>query len=251
MLMCAAISCSSDLDSRQGVTGILEHTLRTTVGRPQLPVRSMHMNSEIDYRAIVDPLRATGQGSEVLAGALSDAWSAAYRADTPAANLYAFGPEPWTFLFDSQVRPGHRNGTERLLRGDFPLQANAPATSYQRRYPSPNGRAERAGRTAPRQRHMVPHQLGGMHGQNIFPKDRKLNRGWSAGLAVSRVGTGSWPRTRESLLPQSRSTSTKPTSQDGLNSVFCETRAFMWNDSGTVSTERRPTISAPARDRTR
>jgi hypothetical protein len=101
------------------------------------------MNSEIDYRAIVDPLRATGQGSEVLAGALSDAWSAAYRADTPAANLYAFGPEPWTFLFDSQVRPGHRNGTERLLRGDFPLQANAPATSYQRRYPSPNGRAER------------------------------------------------------------------------------------------------------------
>jgi hypothetical protein len=66
MLMCAAISCSSDLDSRQGVTGILEHTLRTAVGRPQLPVRSMHMNSEIDYRAIVDPLRATGQGSEGL-----------------------------------------------------------------------------------------------------------------------------------------------------------------------------------------
>ena len=57
------------------------------------------------------------------------------------------------------------------------------------------------------------------------------------GPAESRVGTGSWPRAPGFSSSTVSSTSTKPTSQDGLNSVFSETRAFMWNDSGTVSTE--------------
>ena len=64
------------------------------------------MTSEIDYQAIVEPLLATGRGSEVLAGALSDAWSDVYRAGTPTANLYEFGPEPWTFLFDFSSETG-------------------------------------------------------------------------------------------------------------------------------------------------
>lgn len=135
------------------------------------------MTSEIDYLAIVEPLLATGRGSEVLAGALSDAWSDVYRAGTPTANLYEFGPEPWTFLFDFSSETGAPQWDRTVAAWGLSTPGKRPRDeSYQRRYPSPNGRAERPLDKG----HMVPHQVGGMHGQNIFPQDRDLNRGWSA-----------------------------------------------------------------------
>ena len=47
--------------------------------------------------------------------------------------------------------------------------------SYQRGYPSPQGRAARPLDKG----HMVAHAAGGTFGPNIFPQDRDLNRGWS------------------------------------------------------------------------
>lgn len=58
--------------------------------------------------------------------------------------------------------------------------------SCQRGYPSPNGRADRALDKG----HMVPHQVGGDLGQNIFPQNRELNR---IAAGQSRAGgTGRW-----------------------------------------------------------
>jgi hypothetical protein len=112
-----------------------KHTLRTAVGRPQLPVRSKRVTSEIDYRAIVEPLLTTGQGSEVLTGALSDAWSAAYRSDTPTANLYAFGPEPWTFLFDFSSATGAPQWDSTVAAWGLSAPGARPRDeSYQRRF---------------------------------------------------------------------------------------------------------------------
>jgi hypothetical protein len=63
-----------------------------------------------------------------------------------------------------------------LLRGDFPLQARVLATSPI----SGDSIDERAAERPLDKGHMVPHQVGGMHGQTIYPQDRDLNRGWSA-----------------------------------------------------------------------
>jgi hypothetical protein len=45
-----------------------------------------------------------------LSQALSDAWSAAYRATTAAANLYEISRAPWTFLFDFSSATGAQPG---------------------------------------------------------------------------------------------------------------------------------------------
>src|SRR5664279_4194027 len=75
-----------------------------TSGRAESRCRSTRVvevdePSDLDYPALS---RAASGGADHLARlveSLSNAWSDAYRSRTPAANLYEFGPEPWTFLF--------------------------------------------------------------------------------------------------------------------------------------------------------
>ena len=111
-----------------------------------------------------------------LVGALIEAWSAAYRASTPAANLYQFGPQPWTFLFDFSSETGAPQWDRTVAAWGLSTPGRRLRDqAYQRGYPSPNGRAERQLERG----HMVPHQVGGDVGQNVFPQDRDLNRGWS------------------------------------------------------------------------
>jgi hypothetical protein len=132
--------------------------------------------SDLDYPALS---RAASGGADHLARlveSLSNAWSDAYRSRTPAANLYEFGPEPWTFLFDFSTETDAPQWDRTVAAWGLSVPGRRPRDeSYQRNYPSPNGRAERPLDKG----HMVPHQIGGDLGQNIFPQDRELNRGWS------------------------------------------------------------------------
>jgi hypothetical protein len=136
----------------------------------------MDETSDLDYAAL-----STGAlgGPDQLPGlieSLSREWSAAYRARTPTANLYEFGPEPWTFLFDFSTEIGAPQWDRTVAAWGLSVPGRRPRDqSYQRGYPPPYGRADRPLDKG----HMVPHQLGGEFGQNIFPQDRELNRGWS------------------------------------------------------------------------
>jgi hypothetical protein len=130
---------------------------------------------DLDYLALSAGASA-GADPARLIQSLSNAWSDAYRSHTPAANLYEFGPEPWTFLFDFSTETGAPQWDRTVAAWGLSVPGRRPRdVSYQRAYPSPNGRAVRPLDKG----HMVPHQVGGDLGQNIFPQDRQLNRGWS------------------------------------------------------------------------
>jgi len=132
--------------------------------------------SDVDYPALS---RAALSGPDRLARlvrSLNAAWSDAYRSMTPAANLYEFGPEPWTFLFDFATETGAPQWDRTVAAWGQSVPGRRPRDeSYQRGYPGPGGRADRPLDKG----HLVPHQIGGEFGQNIFPQDRELNRGWS------------------------------------------------------------------------
>ncbi len=136
----------------------------------------MDQSSDVDYVALSRDALSGANPVPQLMEALSKAWSDCYRLHTPAANLYEFGPEPWTFLFDFSTETGAPQSDRTIAAWGRSMPGHRPRDeTYQRGYPSPNGRAERPLDKG----HMVPHQVGGDLGQNIFPQDRELNRGWS------------------------------------------------------------------------
>jgi len=134
------------------------------------------MNMDVDYEAVTSAVIASDELTMPLSQALSDAWSATYRAATPAANLYEFDLAGWRFLFDFASERDAPQWDRTLAAWGLSAPGSRPRDeAYQRGYPSPNARAE-----GPLDKgHMVPHQVGGDLGQNIFPQDRDLNRGWS------------------------------------------------------------------------
>ncbi len=137
----------------------------------------MDATSDINYQALIGEDSDIDTALKTLTAALSSAWSVAYRESTPAANLYEFGPEPWTFLFDFSSEIDAPQWDRTVAAWGLSVPGKRPRDeAYQRGYPSPKGRAERPLDKG----HMVPHQVGGDLGQNIFPQDRDLNRGWSA-----------------------------------------------------------------------
>jgi hypothetical protein len=135
--------------------------------------------SDIDYQALAGRDVHGDAALHTLTAALIEAWSAAYRRSTPGANLYEFGPEPWTFLFDFSSETGAPQWDRTVAAWGLSVPGKWPRDeAYQRGYlgyPSPKGRAERPLDKG----HTVARQLGGGLGQNIFPQDRGLNRGWS------------------------------------------------------------------------
>lgn len=137
----------------------------------------MDSTSDIKYQALIGQDSNTDTALQTLLAALINAWSAAYLVSTPAANLYEFGPKPWTFLFDFSSEVGAPQWDRTIAAWGLSAPGKRPRDeAYHRAYPSPKGRAERPLDKG----HMVPHQVGGNLGQNIFPQDRDLNRGWSA-----------------------------------------------------------------------
>ena len=134
------------------------------------------MNVDIDYQAVTSALLGSDHSTTSLSQALSDAWSDVYRAATPSANLYEFNLAGWSFLFDFASESDAPQWDRTLAGWGLSAPGVRPRdTTYQRGYPSPNGRAK-----APLDKgHLIPHQVGGDLGQNIFPQDRDLNRGWS------------------------------------------------------------------------
>jgi hypothetical protein len=100
---------------------------------------------DLDYGRLPADLSARERADPGAVGEwLTSAWSASYRSQVPRSLLLEFD-DVATFLFDQ-------------------------ATSYQRGYPSPKGRAERPLDKG----HMVAHLAGGEFGPNIFPQDRAL-----------------------------------------------------------------------------
>jgi hypothetical protein len=127
------------------------------------------------------PLTAGGLGGEAdrdeLAARLSQAWCYAYRAQIPECSLVEFESDGATFLFDLASAAGGDQADRTLAAWGLSRPAPQPRDeSYQRGYPSPNGRAVRLLDKG----HMVAHAAGGGFGPNMFPQDRELNRGWSS-----------------------------------------------------------------------
>jgi len=95
--------------------------------------------------------------------------------ETPTANLYELSLDPWTFLYDFSSDADSEQWDRTIAAWGLSKPLKRPRDeTYQRNYPSPNGRAPRPLDKG----HMVPHQSGGDMGQNIFPQDRELYRGW-------------------------------------------------------------------------
>ncbi len=104
----------------------------------------MDEKSDLDYLALSRGALARADPVPQLVESLSDSWSDAYRSLTPAANLYEFGPEPWTFLFDFSTEAGAPQWDRTIAAWGLSVPGHRPRDeSYQRGYPSPNGRAER------------------------------------------------------------------------------------------------------------
>jgi hypothetical protein len=103
-------------------------------------------------------------------------WASAYVDDTADAYLLEFSYNGYTFLFD-QASAGAGSHADRTVCawGPTVLSSKPRDAAYQRGYPSPNGRAERDLDKG----HMIPNQVAGEYGPNIYPQDRALNRGWS------------------------------------------------------------------------
>lgn len=114
---------------------------------------------------------------EDKARSLLDGWAAAYLDATPSAYLLEFPYNGYTFLFD-QASAGAGVHADRTVYawGLSVLSTRPRDAAYQRGYPSPNGRSERDLDKG----HMIPNQVAGEYGPNIYPQDRALNRGWSA-----------------------------------------------------------------------
>jgi hypothetical protein len=106
---------------------------------------------------------------------LSWAWSDAYRSQVTDSLLLEFD-DMATFLFDQASAAGAPQADRTIAACGLSRPGHRPRdAAYQRRYPSPEGRAERPLDKG----HMVPNSAGGEFGPNIFPQDRALNRGWS------------------------------------------------------------------------
>jgi hypothetical protein len=132
---------------------------------------------DIDYCRVVTDLP---EKKRTDPGALSDrlawAWSDAYRSRVADSLLLEFD-DVATFLFDQASEAGAPQADRTIAaRGLSRPGRRQRDAAYQRRYPSPEGRAERPLDKG----HMVAHRAGGEFGPNMFPQDRALNRGWSA-----------------------------------------------------------------------
>ena len=134
------------------------------------------MTSDLHCEAVLAILARQPTDFVASSGAISEQCAKLYRHETRTANLYELSLEPWTFLFDfsSEVDAEQWNHTIAAWGLSEPQKRPRDET-YQRNYPSLNGRASRPLDKG----HMVPHQSGGDMGQDIFPQDRELNRGWS------------------------------------------------------------------------
>jgi hypothetical protein len=197
--------------------------------------------SDIDYQALIPQHSGGPERMATLVGALIEAWSAAYRASTPA-NLYQFGPQPWTFLFDFSSETGAPQWDRTVAAWGLSTPGRRLRDqAYQRGYPSPNGRAERQLERG----HMVPHQVGGDVGQNVFRRTatstevgqrrESATEGWS-GRSAPR------PARSSSVVC---SMSTTQTSRLGSNSGRCVLRSCTSSGFATDSTDTpRPTRSS-------
>jgi hypothetical protein len=165
-----------DLDAKESDHASTARMVDEPSRRNPAPISWMDVISDIDYLGLAGRHVYDHAALHTVTDALVDAWTAAYRVSTPAANLYEFGREPWTFLFDFAGETGAPQWDRTVAAWGLSVLGKRPRDeAYQRGYPSPRGRAERPLDKG----HMVPHQVGGDFGPNIFPQDRALNRGWS------------------------------------------------------------------------
>jgi hypothetical protein len=135
----------------------------------------MDLMPDVDYSSMLSDLPPEDHTApEALGEWLSWAWAGAYRSQVATSELLTFDHAA-TFLFD-QAQAGAPQEDRSIAAWGFSRPGRRPRdVAYQRRYPSPQGRAERQLDKG----HMVPHSAGGEFGPNIFPQDRDLNRGWS------------------------------------------------------------------------
>jgi hypothetical protein len=132
---------------------------------------------EVHYGSLAANVPAEGLGPEELGSQLARVWAEAYTSRIPQSCLLEFDSDGARFLFDLASAAGAERADRTVAAWGRSRRAPHPRDeSYQRGYPSPRGRAIRPLDKG----HMVAHAAGGTFGPNIFPQDRRLNRGWSA-----------------------------------------------------------------------
>jgi hypothetical protein len=136
----------------------------------------VHLAPDVDYDRMLAELSAEGRAKPDAVGDwLSRAWSDAYRSQVADSLLLEFD-DVATLLFDQAGAAEAVQAARTIAARGFSRPGRRPRdVAYQRGYPSPAGRSDRALDKG----HMVPHSAGGEFGPNIFPQDRALNRGWS------------------------------------------------------------------------
>jgi hypothetical protein len=136
----------------------------------------MPLVPDVDYDTLRADALAGRIGPEALGRRLAAAWSTAYRSQIPHCSLVEFDSDGATFLFDLASAIGAGQADRTVAAWGRSRRALRPRDeSYQRNYPSPQGRAAKPLDKG----HMVAHAAGGTFGPNMFPQDRDLNRGWS------------------------------------------------------------------------